>query len=312
MAAPWKRDCHRVYSIPDPVHHGHELHHQGRRKGNQRPALRGYMDDLTITTSSHVQARWVLAKLKEMATWARMTFKPKKSRSLIIMKGNITFKYNLAIQGEIIPSIKDNPIKYLGKWYDESLKDHSNVRTTEKQAELWLKKIETSGLPGKFKAWLYQHGLLPRLIWLLTLYDVPLTTVEGVECKVNTHLRKWLGIPPSFTSVGLYITSGQLQLPLSSLVEEFQVAKCRVAMTFRESRDRKISVAGIRTRSGRKWDATASLALAEWNLKLKDIIGAPCVGRPGLGMSHFHMWGKANSVERRAMIQAEVRDLEEK
>lgn len=199
----------------------------------------------------------------------------------------------------------------MGKWYDESLKDHNNVRTTEKQAELWLKKLDMSGLPGKFKAWLYQHGLLPRLMWLLTVYDVPLTAVEGVECKINTHLRKWLGIPPSFTSVGLYIRSGQLQLPLSSLVEEFQVAKCRVAMTFRDSRDRKISEAGIRTRSGRKWDATASLALAEGNLKLKDIIGVPCVGRQGLGMSHFHTWGKASSEERRAMIQAEVRDLED-
>lgn len=71
--------------------------------GIRQPALRGYMDDLKITTSSHVQARWVLAKLEEMATWARMTFKPKKSRSLIIRKGNITFKYNLAIQGETIP-----------------------------------------------------------------------------------------------------------------------------------------------------------------------------------------------------------------
>lgn len=75
-------------------------------------------------------------------------------------------------------------------------------------------------------------------MWLLTVNDVPLTAVEGVEHKINTHIRKWHGIPPSFTSVGLYIKSGQLQLPLSSLVEEFQVAKCRVAMTFRESVNR--------------------------------------------------------------------------
>ncbi len=92
--------------------------------GIRQPVIRGYMDDLTITTSSHVQARWVLTKLDEAAKWARMTFKPIKSRSLVIRKGNISFKYNLVIQGEIIPSIKDNPIKYLGKWHDESLRDH--------------------------------------------------------------------------------------------------------------------------------------------------------------------------------------------
>lgn len=83
-----------------------------------------------------------------MAKWARMTFKPRKSRSLVIRKGNIS-KYNLVIQGEIIPSIKDNPIKYLGKCYVELLRDHNNVCSTVKQAEGWLKKTDKSGLPGE-------------------------------------------------------------------------------------------------------------------------------------------------------------------
>lgn len=39
--------------------------------------------------------------------------------------------------------------------------------------------------PGKFKAWLYQ---LPRLMWLLTAYDEPMTSVEGVERKINKHV----------------------------------------------------------------------------------------------------------------------------
>lgn len=107
-----------------------------------------------------------------------MTFKPRKSRSMIIRKRKITDKYDLLIQGEIIPSIKDNPIKCLGKWYNESLKDKNNVHSTEKQVEGWLKNIEKSGLPGKFKAWLHQHGLLPRLMWLMMVYKVPLTALK--------------------------------------------------------------------------------------------------------------------------------------
>lgn len=42
----------------------------------RQPAISGYMEDLTITTSSNVQARWVLTKLDGVAKWARMTFKP--------------------------------------------------------------------------------------------------------------------------------------------------------------------------------------------------------------------------------------------
>ncbi len=79
-----------------------------------------------------------------------------------------------------------------------------------------------------------------------------LSTVEEMERKFNKHLRRWLGIPPSFTFLGFYTRSGQLQLPLSSVVEEFKVAKCRLALTYRDFRDQLTREAGVRTRSGRK------------------------------------------------------------
>ncbi|XP_034721949.1 uncharacterized protein LOC117940937, partial [Etheostoma cragini] len=213
--------------------------------GIRQHAIRGYMDDLTVTTTTHVEARWVLTALDHMATWARMKFKPKKSRSMVIRNGKLTNRFKLHVQEEVIPSIEENPIKCLGRWYDNSLSDRNSIASMEKQLEEWLRRIEKSGLPGKFKAWLYQHGLLPRLMWLLTVYEVPMTCVEGMERKINKYLRKWLGIPPSFTAVGLYIRSGQLQLPLSSVVEEFKVAKCRVVMTYRDSQDEQVRHAGV-------------------------------------------------------------------
>ena len=128
----------------------------------------------------------------------------------------------------------------------------TRTASTGKQVEECLKKIDKSGLPGKYKCWIYQHGLLPRLMWLLTVYEVLLSTVEEMERKFNKHLRRWLGIPPSFTSVVLYIRSGQLQLPLSSVVEEFKVAKCRLSLTYRDSQDQLTREAGFRTRSVRE------------------------------------------------------------
>lgn len=81
--------------------------------GSQQPAIRAFMDDLTVITPTHVQARWVLAELERMATWAKMIFKPKKSRSLVIQKGKATERFKLIIQGEMIPNIQGNPIKCL-------------------------------------------------------------------------------------------------------------------------------------------------------------------------------------------------------
>ena len=69
------------------------------------PSSRGFMDDLTLTTPTHVQARWMLTALTDVASWARMKFKAVKSRSLIIKKGKTTDRFVLRVQNEEIPSI---------------------------------------------------------------------------------------------------------------------------------------------------------------------------------------------------------------
>ena len=122
------------------------------------------MDDLTISsTTTHVQAGWEHTTLDATVNWARMKFKPNKSRSLVIKKGKVTKRFILQVQREDIPSIMDRPIKCLGKWYDVSLKDTNNISRTKNQLQDGLKLIDKIGLPGKFKAWLYKHGMLPRL-----------------------------------------------------------------------------------------------------------------------------------------------------
>ena len=174
-----------------------------------------------------------------------------------------------------------------------------------------MKKIDRCGLPGRFKAWLYQHALLPRLIWPMMLYDIPSTEVEALERLTSRHLRKWLGIPPSFTSIGLYGKSNKLQLPLSSLVEEFKTAKTRLVLTVRDSPDEVISGAGILTRTGRKWSAAESVSQAESTLKHRDIVGITAVGRQGIGATKTVLWSRSDQKERRAMIQSEIRRTEE-
>lgn len=100
--------------------------------GCQQPAIRAFMDDLTVITPTHEQARWVLEELDRMATWAKKVFKPKKSRRLVIQKGKTTGRFKLLVQGEVIPNIQGNPIKSLGKWYDDSLSDWNSISSTRK------------------------------------------------------------------------------------------------------------------------------------------------------------------------------------
>ena len=46
--------------------------------------VRGFMDDLTITTQPFIQSKWVLSALEDVVSRARMKFKPRKSRSMVL------------------------------------------------------------------------------------------------------------------------------------------------------------------------------------------------------------------------------------
>ena len=122
--------------------------------------------------------------------------------------------------------------------------------------------------------------------------EIPVSTIEKAEIK---HLRRWLGVPPSFSNIGLYGSSNKLQMPFSSLVEEFKVAKARQLLTLRDSADDKISGAGIQVRIGRKWLAGKAVCQAESNLQHQDIVGTTNKGREGLGTKQRQRWTNANN-----------------
>lgn len=114
-------------------------------------------------------------------------------------------------------------VRSLGKIFNCSLRDTTAIRTTNQELEAWLVAVDKSGLPGKFKAWIYQHGILPMILWPLLTYEFLITTVEGFKKRISRFLRMWLGLPRSVCSIALYMKVNKLKLPLSSLNEEFMV-----------------------------------------------------------------------------------------
>ncbi|KAL7849539.1 hypothetical protein SRHO_G00211620 [Serrasalmus rhombeus] len=106
------------------------------------------MDDQTVTTESVPGCRWILKGFEKLMKWARMRFEPAKSRSMVLRKGK------------------------------GSLKDSTSIQSTCAELDGWLKSVDKSGLPGKFKAWVYQHGVLPRILWPILVYAIPICTAE--------------------------------------------------------------------------------------------------------------------------------------
>lgn len=78
---------------------------------------------MTITASSHVQARWILTELNDEAIWSRIKFKPKKSRHVVIRHRKMTSSLQLQVQGEAIPSVEERTLATQRARVQASLQD---------------------------------------------------------------------------------------------------------------------------------------------------------------------------------------------
>ncbi len=276
----------------------------------RQPSCRAFVDDITVMTESPVGARWILSSLEKITRWARMSFKGEKSRSLIILKGVVRGTQTFTINNTRVPTISEKPIKCLGKYYDDSLKDVSQVKEVKNQFKRWMEKINTCGLPGRFRLWCYQFILLPKLMWPLLVYDVPISTVEEMERTASRHMRHWLGLPSSFSNIGLYCRTSKLVLPVTSVTEEFKVTKVRSCVTLRDTDDPVVRSCKIKTRSGRKWSASGAVEEAESRLRHQLLVGTVCHGRQGLGFNTQASTAKSDESQRDRIVR-EVRASED-
>ena len=196
-------------------------------------------------------------------------------------------------------------MKSLGKIFNGNLKDTAAIHKSIQDLKEWLNKIDKTGLPGRFKAWIFQHAVLPRILWPLLLYEFTIT-VGTLERTISNSLRRWLGLPRCLSSAALYGKSNTLQLPFSSLEEEFKELKTQEQLQYIESNDPKVASAGIQTRSGRKWSAERELRAAEERLRHKALQGTVAIGKAGLGFFPSPKISKTKGKEKRKLVQEEV------
>ncbi|XP_052324925.1 protein eva-1 homolog A-like [Oncorhynchus keta] len=62
-----------------------------------------------------------------------------------------------------VVGVSEKPVKSLGRWYNESLRDKDQVQQVRQDIADGLENINKILLPDKLKLWCLQFGLLPRL-----------------------------------------------------------------------------------------------------------------------------------------------------
>ena len=278
--------------------------------GQYQVNSRLFMDDIVTSTETMVQTSSLINKLIEKLDYAGLTAKPEKCRSLVIYKGKVLDK-QIKIKGKPVTQLQDKSIKYLGKSYNANLDEKEQMKAIESQVIGDLKKVDRCRLPGRYKAWMLQYMLLPRLMWPLSIYNVPMSFVDRLQNKITASLKKWLGLPRSMSPACLYSKSAKLRFPFSELTEEVKVAKARNLMTLQESDDLHIKDSTISVDGGKKVDTPSEICEAKSRLRMKDIVGIPNLGKEGLGLRKRRYYNNSNKKDKRDLVVKEVRAKEE-
>ena len=190
-------------------------------------------------------------------------------------------EFSFSLGNEHIPSLHEEPVKSLGRWYTESLSGVDRVKEIEDQLLSGLKSIHRCVLPAQLKLWCLKYGLFPWRAWPLVVYEIAKIHMERFERKISSFICKWLGMPPGISNIVFYGQFNKLLPPLTALTEGFKVGKARVFMTLRDSQDPMIRATAPDMRTGIKWDAKQEVGEMESRLRHKEIVGAVQKDRAG-------------------------------
>ena len=108
----------------------------------------------------------------------------------MIIKDEVSSR-KIMIQEKPIQSIQEEPVKFLGKWYNANLNEKAQIDGIVKRVREDLKKVEKCRLPGRYKAWVVQQMLMPRLMWPLSIFNVPMSTIETIQKLITQALKRW-------------------------------------------------------------------------------------------------------------------------
>ena len=122
--------------------------------------VKAFMDDMFLMSPSILATQVLLDYCAVALIWARMSFRPSKSRSMVRDKGKVIDISPFSFKGEIIPSIHANPVIFLGRTIDFTVSDKHFVGKFVEDVLSGLKLINKSSHKGVHMVWILNNTSL--------------------------------------------------------------------------------------------------------------------------------------------------------
>ncbi|XP_057310622.1 uncharacterized protein LOC130648588 [Hydractinia symbiolongicarpus] len=252
------------------------------------PLIRAFMDDNNLMSSSVPGTNILLDRCVTALSWARMDFRAEKSRSFFIIKGrsinsapfSVIRPDNETVFSPIIPSIHNQPVRFLGRIINSSISDRKTIDRLEEKLLDGLSVNDKSLYTGPQKLWILQHHSIPRIHWPLLIDEVVISTAARLEQKVSRFIRKWLNLHHSITNISLHAESSPCPLPIKSLTS----TKISGYLLLRHSKDPILSALNPTVKAG-TWRANEEVDTVVSELNCKAMVGPIQYGKAGIGVT---------------------------
>ena len=166
-----------------------------------------YADDTCLIGSGPASCQELLRPVERWLQWTGMRAKPANCHSLGIRASTgKSFDPALTVDGEPIPFIRNEAMKFLGKVVQVPL-DTSNIKSQVlNKLSRMLERVDKTPVTRQQKLRLYRAGICPRMSWDLSVNSLPLSWVtDTLEATATRFLKKWSGLAKSADTARLYL-----------------------------------------------------------------------------------------------------------
>ena len=138
-----------------------------------------------------------------------------------------------------------------------------------------IKSVETAIITGypillALKTfWILQHLLIPRIQWLLLIYEIPVSLAFKLEQKVSGSIRKWLHLhhlTSTIFSISVSIANKKLIITTKSFKNQW-------AFTFKISSQDSLVSGCIPKLQTATWEAKDAFSFCENDIKINQVCG---------------------------------------
>ena len=223
-----------------------------------------FADDISITTSTPQLNQRSIDVVVKFLTWARLQANPKKCISMAMKRfTELESEYErygdtqycaydpaLSIAGEDLKFIvnvakEPNSLEYdhfkeLGRWIGVDLKEDKIKAEISRRLNADMCIVESSGVNGLGKLYIYEHSVVPRLSWVFLIHNLTLFFVRELDKFVISRLKRWAGLYRNSDVGALFRRRQDLGLQMTSLEFHYQRMQLVKCCLLRDSQDEMV------------------------------------------------------------------------